>query len=273
MVKCNILNQNKYCVKLLWEKIPSVVNADTFGIVHETERTNDDVEFIQIEESILTYFPNTFGEVFKNISCLYINNSNLIEVFKENFKQFPKLEILDLGYNKITDIPKDLFEFNGKLKVIKLNDNSIKRIESGLLDNLKDLEEFHFEMNDIEFVPGTFFKNNTELRIISLFGNKIKFIGPELLDGLVQLVEFDVKDNPCIDDFYDKNMHNPQKLKNIKRKIKFLENHPEVLDITEPPKKKIKIHDGSNFNDAEDDTDIIYEVEDYSKLPLCEKNW
>jgi hypothetical protein len=212
MYRCKILNQ----------EIPSEVNNETFEGDHFEHRLNVDVQVFHTWESNIEKFPEKLGEVFENLEHLEVRKSNWREISKENLKQFPKLEKLDLELNQIEKLPRDLFEFNEKLKIINLSSNKIRAINSGLLDKLPNLEEFFIYTNELEIIPGDLFKFNKNLKKISFQGNKIKFIGPELLDGLNELAFADFGANPCIDVCYNKEIDEPEKLNEVKEKIKSL---------------------------------------------------
>jgi Leucine-rich repeat (LRR) protein len=199
MLKCNFYTENNFYVcEIKSQEIPLEVNSETFEGDHEENRCNDDVQHLDIWDSKITKIPCGLGEVFKNVTRLWIGFSNLREISKEDLKEFQNLTSFIVYKNQLEEIPKDLFEFNTKLKIILLRFNKIQRIESGLLDELQDLENFDVGHNEIELVPGDFFKFNKKLKKFSFKCNKIKFVGPELLDGLSDLTYVDFEGNPSV---------------------------------------------------------------------------
>jgi Leucine-rich repeat (LRR) protein len=69
------------------------------------------------------------------------------EVSQSDLKAFVGLKHLDLDYNDITVLKKDLFKFNTELEVIRLRYNKISRIHAGVFDNLSKLQVLTLSTN------------------------------------------------------------------------------------------------------------------------------
>lgn len=222
MIRCKFSFPSGYTCGIESQVIPSQVYPWTFEGIHQFNRTNDSVESIHISHSTVPKIPKGLDQVFSYITKLLIYNSNLKEISKNDLRQFPYLTHLDLFTNQIEEFSRNLFEFNKRLRYIDLRSNRIQIIDSGLLDNLLDLEKFYISDNCIESVPGDLFKFNKKMKEIRFSKNQIKFIGPELLDGLYELTFVDFKENRSIDMEYNKERDEPQKLIELKQKIKSL---------------------------------------------------
>lgn len=230
MVHCVFSLGGLYECRVSSQQFPPVVSAATFEGNHKENKTNDDVEKLYIDCSRFNKIPDKLGEVFKNITNLWIMNADLREISMENLRQFPKLEFIDLSYNQLQSLPGDLFQFNRELKEIRFMHNKIQSIGPGLLHKLPELEIFYFGWNQIETLPEDFFKFNKKIKEISFWDNKLKFIGPKLLDRKPELTFVNFGRNPCIDLVYQKfdsrgNVKDaPKKLSEMRKVIKSLES-------------------------------------------------
>ena len=131
------------------------------------------------------------GLNFSNLKKLYLYKNEILDINVLEKAIFEKLEILSLGYNKISDI--NVFEkINFKeLKELYLNDNNISNINK--LENLscEKLEILSLGHNKIEDISVLEKMNVIELKELYLYENKIidinvlenvKFIGLEKLN-------------------------------------------------------------------------------------------
>jgi Leucine-rich repeat (LRR) protein len=83
---------------------------------------------IIVKEQVMHYIPYLNTNLFKNIVKFIIQKTNLKEIHKEDFQQFPELAILEIRNTDLTTIDKDLFELNPKLKNVILTGNKITSI-------------------------------------------------------------------------------------------------------------------------------------------------
>jgi hypothetical protein len=115
---------------------------------HSIGKTDDDVTHFAIYGKTANFFPRGITKYFKNINYVSINNANLIEISKEDLKEFgDKLKELYLQFNKIEVIEADLFTYNKNLQLIDLRVNKIKHIDDGAFDHLKNLNQLILHEN------------------------------------------------------------------------------------------------------------------------------
>ena len=145
--------------------------------VHQSNKNDEDVDFIYIDDTNTKYLPKGLGTLF-NLTYFASVNSQLVEINAEMFEGMDNLEILYLYINKLTSVPLNTFMKLTKLKYINLSGNQIEELPNGL------------------------FKNNVNLETIVLWNNKLKFIGSTLFDGLTKLNLVYLWNNVCINKRY-----------------------------------------------------------------------
>lgn len=148
MVKCFFkLHHSDYWCEIDSENLPMDVNQDTFQGEHWHSKCNSDVNSLRIENSQIEKIPNGIGKVFENLTQLEIFDSNLKSISKEDLKQFPRLEYLNVRENHLKELPGDLFEFNKNLEKVFFVDNKIKYIGVEILDKLQKFDYGSFRGN------------------------------------------------------------------------------------------------------------------------------
>lgn len=138
------------------------------------------------------YTNNTFtlipSKLPPNLIELQIRNS---EILKINLLNTPKLELLDLSFNKIMRIEN--LQVLISLKELALHGNNITKIEN--LSHLKNLKKLHLSSNKIKRIEGLEKLNLDELQ---LYSNEIEYIRP--LIKLKSVEKFSITNNPLIRD-------------------------------------------------------------------------
>lgn len=114
---------------------------------HNTQEKRDIVTHLIFYRGILPTFPTELSDFFINLKCLDFFDCGMMEITKENLKNFPKLEKLKLEANKLKFLPGDLFEFTPKMAILSFLDNQIDGIGGQLLDKLEHLSEADFMGN------------------------------------------------------------------------------------------------------------------------------
>lgn len=103
------------------------------------------IEGFYISTAKVKFIPSGIGSRLQKIKTFQIFQCGLLSVSKEDLKDFgSSLELIYLGYNKLTVIDADLFEFNLLLKKIYLDNNPIRHIDPEFFTNLKKLRNIVF---------------------------------------------------------------------------------------------------------------------------------
>lgn len=117
---------------------------------HKHGKNSRDVKFVKSEGKKLKVFPN-FSKVFINLEELSLKNAGLKQITKEDLKPYgSKLKNLDLSYNEIEFLEKNLFIYNPNLVEIIFNNNKIRHVMNGAFNNIPKVERLWFEPNPCE---------------------------------------------------------------------------------------------------------------------------
>lgn len=115
---------------------------------HLGRKTNDDVETISTNgKKTLLHWPKNIEKIFPNLQGIWITESGITEITKEDLKTFPELNSIILNDSKLSRLSSDLFEFNPKLKKIELRNNKISSIGENIFDGLENLEDVNLKGN------------------------------------------------------------------------------------------------------------------------------
>lgn len=114
---------------------------------HTDNRNNSDVDELRIIHQEVGFIPENINMFFDDLSSLLIINCSLMEVSKHDLKGFPKLQLLDLSYNKLQSLKADLFEYSSKLMFLNFANNKIVTIGSETFKSLDRLISLNLSSN------------------------------------------------------------------------------------------------------------------------------
>ena len=141
---CNALNLN---VKTMDRLITEVKGENLEGM------DDKDVTEFFIYEQHCPYLPFNLEDHFPNLDYLLVFDSNLRELKKSDIQGLTKLTFLEIDFNPIQEIRKDLFDGNPLLEVVSFFGCRLKFIEDGILSPLINLKQFYFNYNICINVP------------------------------------------------------------------------------------------------------------------------
>jgi Leucine-rich repeat (LRR) protein len=127
----------------------SVLDRTVINLVgnHSDRKSNDDVKKVFIGKQNCPYLPLGIGKLFKNLEIYYVEGSNVSRLTKDDLNEMPKLKILDLSRNPITNLTRDYFQGHDSIEIIAFFDCKLTFIEKGALDSLVNLAEGHLHSN------------------------------------------------------------------------------------------------------------------------------
>lgn len=109
-----------------------------FEGVHQQGKTNDDVEGVRFENTVVEYFPVGIDKIFPRLNSILIRNCGLKTITQTDLACFVYLKSLNLSENKLTTLPNDLFKNMFNLQWIFLQENLIEYMSSKLLLQIKN---------------------------------------------------------------------------------------------------------------------------------------
>lgn len=111
---------------------------------HMTGRTNDDVKGISIRGQTLRFVPRNIDAFFPNIESLFVQQSQIQELFSKDLKNLPNLREVNMDGNLIEVISADLFEENQNITGISFSLNPMKHIDYKAFEKLPNLTTLFF---------------------------------------------------------------------------------------------------------------------------------
>lgn len=134
----------------------------------------------------------------KNLETLDLEYNNL-KAFPLPILQLPKLKVLNLSQNQITELPKDIAKLT-RLEELQLGANEFKTFPSSIL-KLTELKTINLSRNHLSELPKGLLKM-PKLEVLYLpHNNFVKF--PQVLKKMSTLKDLSLYDNPISEEEYE----------------------------------------------------------------------
>lgn len=114
---------------------------------HQSGRTNDDVEIINMARQNLTFIPEGIDSFFKNLRGLEFWYTPLTAISSRDLQPFPKIIYFRAAGSRLTSLPGDLFSFTPNIQHLSMRENQIEHIGHDLVKNLNSLAWLNFGNN------------------------------------------------------------------------------------------------------------------------------
>ncbi|MCH4822685.1 hypothetical protein ML462_05815 [Gramella lutea] len=189
--------------KIKWTSLKTDTTEISF------EKFNN-LEVLELD-GIISYEITPFAYELNNLKSLTIHSEKLESI---NLSSAQNLQILDLGYSNLSEMPGGLEELQD-LRILKLNENHISEIPRDIsslknleeldlaknrvakiavgIGELRKLEKFNLAFNQLEKLPNDFTQLKN-LRDLNLNANKLKGL-PSDFGELKNLVNLNLGDN------------------------------------------------------------------------------
>lgn len=123
--------------------------------------------------STIAKIPHLLFDSFPDLEILKIINCSMEMFEKPQFEGASYLMALDLGHNKISEIPRNIFLGADNLRTLSLEFNEIVNIHNQSFQALKELQSLTLEGNHLEFITTTMFASLRKLEALNLSRNKL----------------------------------------------------------------------------------------------------
>lgn len=159
-------------------------------LLRSTSLTEFDVSFCQLSQIL----PQTFSQM-RNLIFLNLSWNYLKTLPREVFRDLVYLEELDVSYNSIGKIDKDTFRHNGELSVLKLKKNPIDFMNGINITKLEELDMSECKLSilmreSLEGMPGVMNLNFSY--------NKIEILSDDAFVDLQALKRLDLSYNNLV---------------------------------------------------------------------------
>ena len=129
---------------------------------------------------------------------LYLNGNKITKVDMTDFKHLPNLIYLNMNFNRIENLPKEINRYLPKLNTLHLTANRIITISSQELKGYENLKTLNLDQNLIETISNNTFSEMSDLRILLLGQNKLTNVNQHTFKGLSNLIKLQLSDNAII---------------------------------------------------------------------------
>ena len=161
----------------------------------------DSVVSLDLSENKVPFDIKVFQSLksFQSKSKLILRNCDIVNsMLSSSFASLSEssLTYVDLGNNKLDQLPANNFVFLKKLKTLKLDHNAISVLEGNFLSQFEHLVEFIVSHNRISYIEPNFF-DHTSVKYLDLGFNNIARLGKDILSLVVlnNLEYLDIRGN------------------------------------------------------------------------------
>ena len=124
--------------------------------------TDEDVTFVKLVDCTIEKVPQGLTTSFPNMKILWILNSKLKKICRDDLAEYKNLEEFRFNFNEIEFLPGDLFEGFQNLKAIEFCRNKLQIIEPNILDGHDKLQFIDFRENPNYRMFHSEYRGNTE---------------------------------------------------------------------------------------------------------------
>jgi len=111
---------------------------------YEEEKSINHVTYVQFENCIMTRIPKGLTQIFPCMKVLYIANSKIDRIVKDDLIEYKNLERFCSEGNEHEFLPGDLFEGFKNIRWISFFGSKLKVVEPNILDGLDNLQVVNF---------------------------------------------------------------------------------------------------------------------------------
>lgn len=148
---------------------------------HGINRTNFDVDYLNLSHVSLQSLPRGFSVFFSNLRVYSLSSIEPKKIQRADFKEFPKLKVLDFYHVNIFEPPDDLLRDLKLLEVVLFQSCNMRKIPDIFFSNQRNLKVVNLERNYLKRLSLTLFFNNQQLISLRLRTNAFEDIPTELL--------------------------------------------------------------------------------------------
>ena len=144
---------------------------------HLPRQYDNDVQVIShsygLKDIVLGTFTTTYCDRFKNLENITFVDAKIAHLSPTGFRSCVKLEILNLDYNEIREIPENLLAENRHLKSFYISSNQLTTLHENTFKAQHELRRLDLSVNRINHLPRNVFKQLTKLDTLSLGSNQL----------------------------------------------------------------------------------------------------
>lgn len=197
--------------------------GDINFVVNHVGKSESDVSWIQVRDSVLRNLPESVFAKFINLEKVFVlnctgfatldkpyfntkiklilfQNTDIEYVGDKVFANLASVQTMSLSLNKIKSIHKDAFKDMVNVEQINMEQNKIASLDEDIFANNLQLKNVLLFDNQITKVPAKLFARNINLETIQLQNNLINEVEVKFYENLRKLTKINLGSNICIND-------------------------------------------------------------------------
>ncbi|XP_044012046.1 toll-like receptor 6 [Aphidius gifuensis] len=186
-----MFNDARNTIKELWLQNNSIKALAPGLFIEMNQLVSLDLSMNELTSSWLN--SNTFYGLIRLV-LLNLSWNKLTNIDSELFKDLYTLQILDLHHNHIKMIPSNTFLSMNNLHTLNLAHNNLNYLDAYSLNGLYAVSLVYFDSNSLTSIHNDAFSNCSSMQDLNLAGNNLKNI-PIALNNMRMLKTLDIGEN------------------------------------------------------------------------------
>lgn len=184
--------------KCIWTEGKKTAECEYAGFSAVPNALSPELQIINLNHNNLHSLPS---EAFKSVDLchlhkIFMRNCSITLIDKNSLSGMVVLIEIDLSYNNIRNLHRDLFRECEKIREVRLSNNPIQKLENGLFSNLEYLQTVDFSGCKLHEIGPQVFWNVPALMTLELKGNRFTNLLLDSVEHLHRLKDFGLTDNP-----------------------------------------------------------------------------
>lgn len=184
--------------KCVWSHGKKSAECENAGFTAVPSSLSQELQLLNLNRNNLHSLPSdTFRSVnLVNLHKIFLKNCNVELIDKDSLSGMKVLIEIDLSFNKIQNLHKDLFKDCGRIREVRITNNPIRKLGDGLFSNLKFLQIVDFSNCKLHEIGLQVFTNVPALTRFELDGNAFSYLALESVSNLTSLKDLGLANNP-----------------------------------------------------------------------------
>lgn len=152
---------------------------------------DNQIKKLKLDNNYITYIgEQSFVNMF-DLSHLDLSFNKLFDLKREIFFNVRSLTYLDVAFNLIgNDLNEGLFDFQFQLSYLNLSHNQIEYLRENLFSNLFNLQTLDISSNKLKLIQNNLFDSLGQLHILVIANNTNVYFEDKSLKGLKSIKDF-----------------------------------------------------------------------------------
>ena len=175
--------RNADCTKLDLTRIPP--NAGLCSMATHLDLERNDIQVVEQYDLV----------EYTSVQVLLLGYNKISQISADMCGNATNLRQLQLNNNKIRSVPNEAFRELHSLTALHLDNNVIEELQPGAFDGLSSLERLFLNDNSLSAIPHGVFRDLRKLTLLNINSNKIMTLSGQSFAGLKQLERLSLDNN------------------------------------------------------------------------------